>query len=199
MDTSIVALIWDLRAGRLAASPLTHPDVIYQAKFSADGSMLLTACRDGNARVWDWRSGTLQGPPMPHQGEVQDIGFLNEDLWVITKSGDNLIRVWDWRTGKTLVPPRFVQSAAGSQLCLSSDGKRAAIGSTSEEGIHVLDLSLWVESHDERFSRNQLRVTAEVLSGQRIERGSSIVSLTTAEWIARWRSYRKFLSKKPRP
>ncbi|MFM7423693.1 MAG: hypothetical protein ACKO7W_01615 [Elainella sp.] len=38
---------------------LPHPDVVYQAEFSADGRWLATLCKDGKVRLWN-RQGQLQ-------------------------------------------------------------------------------------------------------------------------------------------
>ena len=192
--------VWELATGKPAAKRLLHPDWIFQTDFSADGSMLLTGCRDGKARVWNWRTGELFGLPLAHQGEVQDVHFLNDDRWVLTKcsvadmkdSMENALQIWDWRTGKPLTPPRLLASAWGSQLCLTADKRHAVLGGAVDQSIHSLDLASWADGDDPRFPAERLREIVEIFSGQKIVGGSSVVSLTSAEWINRWRSYRSY-------
>ena len=152
--------------------------------------MLLTAGRDGTARVWDWRAGKLLGPPLPHHGELQDVSFLNKDRWVLTKSSDDSVQIWEWRTGRPIAPARRVAGAAGGQVRVTPDGRRAVVASSAYQVIHVLDLASWIDVDDPRFPPEQLQTIAELISGQRVEHGSSVVGLTTPEWLERWRSYR---------
>jgi WD40 repeat protein len=188
--------VWDLTTGEPACPPLVHPDWVFQVDFSADGTRLLTGCRDKSARVCLWRTGRLAGPPMSHQGEVQDVHFLNGDRWVLTKcsvrdmtnSGENAVQIWDWREGKPLTPPRLFSSSWGSQLCVAADGRSAALGKSGVDQIHVLELSRWLDPDDPRFPPARLRQIAELASGQKIVDGSSVVRLTTTEWVERWRA-----------
>ena len=192
------AKVWDLATGKLAVPPIAHPDWVFQSVFSSDGSMLLTGGRDGTARVWNWRTQRLLGQTLTQKGEVQDVGFLNHDRWVVTKSShdemtkstDNAVQIWDWRSGKPLTPPRLVPGPWGSQFRLAPDGARAAMGGISNRTMQVLELARWTDADDPRFPAEQLQEIAELSSGLRIVGGSSVVALTTAEWIERWRKYR---------
>ena len=60
-----------------------------------------------------------------------------------------------------------------------------------DRAIHVLDLASWIDGDDPRFPPEQIQTIAELISGQKVEQGSSVVGLTTAEWIERWRKYRR--------
>ncbi len=199
--------IWNIAEGRAEGAPLEHPDWPFESVFSEDGSLLLTGSRDGNARVWDWRARRLAGPPMKHQGEVQDVAFLNDDRWVLTKrsndelvkSYENAVQIWDWRSGKPLTPSRRMTSSWGTSLCVGPKGRFAALGGNAPGELHFLDLASWVRTDDPRFPADRLREITELASGEKIEGGSTVVNLTNAEWMERWRSYRAFLRDRPRP
>ncbi len=187
--------VWDVAAGQPVAAPLAHPDWVFQAVFSADGSMLLTGSRDRSARVWDWRSGRLLGPALTHQGEVQDVYFLNDDRWVLTKSSDqsmavsidNAVQLWEWKTGKPLTPRKLIRSAWGSQLRMTPDGRRAVLGRLPDNRLNVLDIQALVSESATDDPPDRLRSITELISGKKIVGGSSVVILTTDEWVERWR------------
>ncbi len=206
-STNKTARIWDVTRGQDAVPPLTHPDWVFQVDFSKDGSLLLTGCRDGSARVWDWRAQKQVGLPLAHEGEVQDVRFQNGDRWVVTKSShddmtksyQNAVQIWDWRSGQPLSPAVLVSSGWGSQLVVAPDESFAVLGSLTEGKLMTLDLANWVRGDDPAFPADRLREIAELASGQRIVDGSTIVSLTTAEWIERWRSFRAYPRDHPNP
>jgi WD40 repeat protein len=70
-----------------------HTDAIYNAQFSRDGSMLLTAGDDGTARVWNVADGSaivLRG----HDDDVYRARFSPDEKLVATASLDGSVRVW---------------------------------------------------------------------------------------------------------
>jgi WD40 repeat protein len=74
-----------------------HGDRVTSASFSKDGTLLVTASRDREARVWDLATGdsiVLQG----HFGPVQDARFSPNARWVVT-AGPGRAGLWDARTG----------------------------------------------------------------------------------------------------
>jgi WD40 repeat protein len=74
-----------------------HGDRVTSASFSPDGTLLVTASRDREARIWDLATGTslvLQG----HFGPVQDARFSPDARWVVT-AGPGRAGLWDARAG----------------------------------------------------------------------------------------------------
>lgn len=70
-----------------------HTDAIYNAQFTRDGSMLLTAGDDGTARVWNVADGSsiaLRG----HDDDVYRARFSPDERMVATSSLDGSVRVW---------------------------------------------------------------------------------------------------------
>ena len=83
-----------------------HRDVVNAVAFSPDGSMLVTASRDHDARLWDSRSGRLLHVLQGHFGSVADARFSPDGRWVVTAGpiSAGLWRVGDGRLFR--VPPR---------------------------------------------------------------------------------------------
>ena len=111
---------------------LEHPDWVFNARFSADGQHLLTACRDHSARIWNVKTGKLACPPLEHQDEVFDANMTHDGRWVITASRDVTTRIWDARSGKPISPsiriPHTTSTPGwGYQVTLSSDSSVAII------------------------------------------------------------------------
>jgi WD40 repeat protein len=91
---------------------------IWQAKWSADGSCILTACYDGVARVRDAVTGdellTLSG----HEGPIRHVEWNRDESRILTIGDDSTSRVWDAETGDELF------ALSGDLAEWSSDGSR---------------------------------------------------------------------------
>ena len=78
-----------------------HTGPVMSARFSRDGTRLVTASRDNDARIWDGRTGewlvTLRG----HFGVVRDASFSPDGRWVVT-AGPQTAALWDATSGARL-------------------------------------------------------------------------------------------------
>ncbi len=77
-----------------------HSGPVTSGSFSTDGTLLVTASRDREARVWNLATGdslVLQG----HFGPVQDARFSPNARWVVT-AGPGRAGLWDARTGSQI-------------------------------------------------------------------------------------------------
>jgi len=80
-----------------------HEDIVYTAKFSLDGTQVVTASNDGTARVWQLESGQSQ-VLAGHEWVVQDAVFSPDGTQVVTVGYyDNTARVWNLETGESQV------------------------------------------------------------------------------------------------
>ncbi|MFT3694244.1 MAG: protein kinase [Kofleriaceae bacterium] len=70
-----------------------HSDAIYDAQFTSDGSMLVSASDDSTARVWDLVDGTSQ-VLRGHDDDVLHIRLSPDEKQVVTASLDGTFRVW---------------------------------------------------------------------------------------------------------
>ncbi len=78
------ARIWDAGTGTLL-STLKHPESVFQAIFTADGSKLVTSCTDGIARIWDVKTGRLI-KTMPKGSSAGAIDFTANQFITINNS-----------------------------------------------------------------------------------------------------------------
>src|SRR5262249_42518850 len=88
-----------------AQSQSGHVDAVWSAKFSRDGTKIVTASRDWTAVIWNATTGGPITRIAGHQREVRSAEFSPNGKFVITSSGalvdatDNTARLWDAETG----------------------------------------------------------------------------------------------------
>jgi WD40 repeat protein len=87
--------LWDPRTGARIGRPMGHAGSITMARFSADGSWILTASRDSTARIWDAHTGHPAGEPWRHDGPVETAQFSPDGRRAVTASRFGTVRVWD--------------------------------------------------------------------------------------------------------
>jgi WD40 repeat protein len=74
------AWVWDMSRSDNAATPIPHPDRVYDLTFSPNGKMLATASLDGTIRLWDagsWRPRTVgsQDYLIRHEYDAWSVAF----------------------------------------------------------------------------------------------------------------------------
>ena len=156
-----IARLWDSGTGALLPMTMQHDDWINRVDFSADGSLLLTASRDGTARVWDATTGLPLGHPLRHKGLVEWAGFSPDGRRVLTASEDGTAQLWDVHTGlessAVLRHDGPVTSAA-----FSPDG--SMIVTASRDRAHTWDARTGVIVETRLRHPEGLRVTLAALS-----------------------------------
>jgi WD40 repeat protein len=122
------AQLWDGEARR-ELSLLRHDNIIWQASFSPDGTLLATASLDRTARVWDAATGK-QVALLRHEDNVWTVAFSQDGTRLVTGSSDNTARLWDVKTGISGLVLRGHTGEVGSAT-FSQDGTRALTVSRS--------------------------------------------------------------------
>ena len=89
-------------SNRLCSTLLGHEDRVACAAFSPDGTLIVTASRDGTARVWDAATGAELAILRGHAGPVVSATFGSDGTRIVTASEDATARVWDAATGAEL-------------------------------------------------------------------------------------------------
>jgi hypothetical protein len=128
--------------GELLAE-LKHDHVVRDAKFSAAGDYLVTACDDGKVIIWDAQSGESLGATLEHPAEVHSADFGPEGRLVVTGCGNGMVNVWNWRQG-VRVCPDLAHTTGVYSACFSGDGRLLI---TAAEG----EVRFW-----ERFTGKQV-------------------------------------------
>jgi WD40 repeat protein len=76
-----------------------HRDRVTSASFSSDGTLLVTASRDHDARIWEVATGQRVQVLSGHFGVVNDARFSPDARWVVTGAPASA-GLWDARAGK---------------------------------------------------------------------------------------------------
>ena len=86
-----------------------HRDDVLSVEVSRDGSHVVTASKDGDARIWDAHTGETVWVLSGHFGTVFDASFSPNGRWVVT-GGPTTAGVWDTATGERVY---FLQGHGG--------------------------------------------------------------------------------------
>ena len=78
-----------------------HANAVTSVRYSADGSRVITASRDRDARIWDPRDGTSLVTLSGHFGAVADASLSPDGRFAVT-AGPGTAGIWDARTGELL-------------------------------------------------------------------------------------------------
>jgi len=92
---------------------------VTDARFSADGTLIVTAAEDHTVRVWDAASGG-ELARLQHSTAVESAAFSPDGRHVLTTAQGNLVRLWDLAANQGLA---LRHDAAVQQAVLSGDGR----------------------------------------------------------------------------
>jgi WD40 repeat protein len=76
-----------------------HRDEVLSVEFSPDGSRVVTASVDNEARIWNPRTGRTTAVITGHGGTVSDASFSPDGTWVVT-AGPGTAGLWLASTGE---------------------------------------------------------------------------------------------------
>ena len=99
-----VAILFDLESGgeirRFGEE--SHRDILFDAEFSPDGTLLATAGYDRIIRLWDVASGKFLRDFPSHNGAVYDLAFSPDGTVLASASGDFTCKIWRVADGERL-------------------------------------------------------------------------------------------------
>jgi WD40 repeat protein len=113
--------IRSVESGALLVS-LPHSSTANDVIWSADGTLLATACQDGSATVWNVVSGQKRFTLEAHESQLVRIAFNHASRMIATTSWDDTTRLWDSFTGR----PLLALPGTSYQLRFSDDDRRLA-------------------------------------------------------------------------
>jgi WD40 repeat protein len=114
-----------------------HRADVLSVEVSRDGSRVVTASKDGDARIWDATTGKPVWVLSGHGGPVVDASFSPNGRWVVT-GGPATAGLWDASTGEKVYflqgDGREIRAAAFTSptriVTLGSDGVRTYVCDT---------------------------------------------------------------------
>ncbi|QIX01010.1 hypothetical protein AMS68_006527 [Peltaster fructicola] len=114
--------LWDLEDGQSKLT-LKHNDIVQSLSWSADGSMLVTTCRDKKLRFWDVRQQKAAHEVAGHSGAKNSrVVWLGEHDRVATtgfsKMSDRQLGLWDLRNPSAPVGGDFTFLDSISGVCM---------------------------------------------------------------------------------
>lgn len=107
---------------------LRHGADALSAKFSPDGTRIVTGCADHSAYVWDAVTGRQLLRLRKHTSTVQYAEFSHDGRSIVTASHDGTALVWDASTGQQTHAP-LQHSSWVFHAAFSPDDKRVATAS----------------------------------------------------------------------
>jgi WD40 repeat protein len=164
---------------------------VRSVEFSPSGRELLIAADDQRARILDLQNEANKGHDLVHDKKLLDACYSPDGSNIATLTNDMQLFVWRARDRQWLTRPMSVPPGT-QEIVFSADSKHIltmSLGSDSVQGneLRVLDLSGRdrVEGLDLQFAT----MLGELTAARTISE-SGINSMTSAEWIERWKAYR---------
>lgn len=98
------AIVFDTKSGEVGKTigEGQHRDILFDAEFSPDGSILATAGYDRDIHLWDFATGKLLRSMTAHNGAVYDLAFSPDGTVIASASGDGTCKIWQVATGERL-------------------------------------------------------------------------------------------------
>ncbi len=93
------AQVWDVATGRRLGAPLSHDTFVMSARFSADGTRVVTASQDKTAKIWNAETGEQVGKSFVHEDKLMWASFSPDGTRIATSAEDKRIRIWDAASG----------------------------------------------------------------------------------------------------
>lgn len=146
--------------------------------FSPDSARCAIATGD-KVELREVTTGQSYLPGIPQGGLAREIVFSPDMKYFVTLGQDNAARLWDVRTGRVLSAPLLHHGSSLHHIAVSPDGHRVVTcGDQGTAGI-------WEFTPDERPLAD-VRSTAELLAGHRLDKRGDVINLTKDEWLDRW-------------
>jgi WD40 repeat protein len=135
-DTDRTARIWDAETGR-SLHVLEGHETRLLARFSPDGSRVITADTRGEVRIWR-ADGTRWFLDLDEHAGRLWAAALSADGSRVATAADGAVRIWDSRTGQPIGEP-LAHDQPVRALAFSPDGSRLATASGDSAFVWTLE------------------------------------------------------------
>lgn len=130
-----VAILFDLATGVRLREFGGHADILYDAEFSPDETLLATAGYDREIRLWRVSDGSLIRTLAVHQGAVFDLAWHPEGRVLASASADETVKLWRVPDGLRLDTLNQPQGELMS-VAFTPDG-RHVLAAGADKRIHL--------------------------------------------------------------
>ena len=148
-DANGIVRLWDVHTGKevskwCGSTPWMQSKYecgprLWVARFSPDGTMILTAGDDGVARIWNARTGAQIATFGKSEEGLTSAAFSPDGKLIAVAGRDNLVWIWDVSTKKIIVTLRGHTSWIRS-VAFSPDG-RYVISSGDDRTVRIWELN----------------------------------------------------------
>ncbi|GAB4526051.1 MAG: hypothetical protein Fur0018_11110 [Anaerolineales bacterium] len=136
-------LLWLVSEWRPLRVLAAHRVPVTRLRYAPDGSLLVSAGKDGSVFVWQAADGMQVHTFRAHGGEITDMTFSPHGEWLVTTSLDQHVALWqavDW--SKT----NEIKGYAAYSAAFSPDGSLLAVGFSDKVSL--------IDMHDFHVVRN---------------------------------------------
>lgn len=184
--------VWEIGTGRPVGKPIQREGVAAQlslagdnvvAAFSPDGSRVVIALVNNDARVWNLATGRPVGNALHHQLRIYAVAFDPSGHFIVTASQDRTARVWDAETGKQVTSPLFHELGGVTGAAFSPDGLRMVTGSF-DNTARVWDLTSDPPKQIGATLQHPNAVTAAAFSSDGLRVATGSLDNTARVWDA---------------
>lgn len=135
-----IAQVWDLTTGKeiLSVGEDVHRDILFDAEFSPDGTLIATAGYDRTIRLWNATDGSLLRELKAHNGAVFDVAFSPDGSLVASASADETAKIWRVSDGERLDTLNQAESYF-NRVAFTPDG-RHIVGTGADKKIRLWEL-----------------------------------------------------------
>jgi hypothetical protein len=124
-DTAREALLDGAARNREQMQLRGHQGGVFSAAYSADGSRIVSAGRDGTVRQWEAKSGRAIGEPLRgHQGGVWTAAYSADGSRIVSAGDDGTVRQWEAKSGRAIGEPLRGHQGWARSAAYSADGSR---------------------------------------------------------------------------
>jgi WD40 repeat protein len=175
--------LWDVKSGRRIATMDHRPFEAYDAKFSGDGTRIVTltnwevANHPDHAGLWDGVSGRLIAW-LPHDGLVYAARFNAKGNRIVTASEDGFAKIWNARDGALMATLKG-HGARVTDAEFSADGQQV-VTAGQDHSVRIWDSA--TGRLESKLNENAIGLPTQAVFDQRGQ-SVAIASQNGSVWI----------------